>query len=86
MVLDGHGHAPLFDGRVDISEIIAADPALEGVAFPQPGLEDETNGAVSGGGGGGHAVGCVLGLNVPPAGCRKLKALYSIPGMRLGSL
>ncbi|CAN0523861.1 unnamed protein product, partial [Ectocarpus sp. 8 AP-2014] len=31
MVLEGHGHAPLFDGRVDMSEIIAGDPALEGV-------------------------------------------------------
>ncbi|CBJ48930.1 conserved unknown protein [Ectocarpus siliculosus] len=35
MVLEGHGHAPLFDGRVDMSEIIAGDPAMEGVAFPQ---------------------------------------------------
>lgn len=34
MVLEGHGHAPLFDGRVDISEIIKSDPALEGVNFP----------------------------------------------------
>ena len=37
MVLDGHGHAPLFDGRVDMSEIIAEDPALEGVVFPERG-------------------------------------------------
>ncbi|CAN0422319.1 unnamed protein product [Pylaiella littoralis] len=35
MVLEGHGHAPLFDGRVDISEIITGDPALEGVVFPE---------------------------------------------------
>lgn len=35
MVLEGHGHAPLFDGRVDMSEIIAGDPALEGVVFPE---------------------------------------------------
>lgn len=34
IVLEGHGHAPLFDGRVDISEIIQSDPALEGVSFP----------------------------------------------------
>lgn len=34
IVLEGHGHAPLFDGRVDISEIIKSDPALEGVSFP----------------------------------------------------
>lgn len=37
MVLEGHGHAPLFDGRVDMSEIITKDPALEGVAFPEGG-------------------------------------------------
>ena len=34
MVLPGHGHAPLFDGRVDISEIIKSDPALGDVSFP----------------------------------------------------
>ena len=34
IVLEGHGHAPLFDGRVDISEIMKSDPALEGVSFP----------------------------------------------------
>ncbi|CAN0422290.1 unnamed protein product [Pylaiella littoralis] len=37
MVLEGHGHAPLFDGRADISEIITGDPALEGVVFPETG-------------------------------------------------
>lgn len=42
MVLEGHGHAPLFGGRVDISEIIAEDPALDGVFFP------EVEGAVEG--------------------------------------
>ncbi|CAM9128034.1 unnamed protein product [Scytosiphon promiscuus] len=40
MLLEGHGHAPLFDGRVDMSEIIAGDPALEGVVFPQGGGDD----------------------------------------------
>lgn len=35
MVLEGHGHAPLFDGRVDMSEIIAGDPAMECVVFPE---------------------------------------------------
>lgn len=30
MILEGHGHAPLFDGRVDLSEIIASDPAMAG--------------------------------------------------------
>ena len=34
ILLEGHGHAPLFDGRVDISEMIKADPALVGVSFP----------------------------------------------------
>lgn len=47
MVLEGHGHAPLFDARVDISEIIATDPALEGVSFPRPVLADAVNEAVS---------------------------------------
>lgn len=35
MLLEGHGHAPLFDGRVDLSEIIASDPAMKGV---EPGI------------------------------------------------
>lgn len=39
MVLQGNGHAPLFDGRVDMSEIITGDPALEGVTFPEDGGE-----------------------------------------------
>ncbi|CAM9985695.1 unnamed protein product, partial [Laminaria digitata] len=46
MVLEGHGHAPLFDGRVDISEIIKSDPALKGVSFPT----EVTDGAKKGGG------------------------------------
>lgn len=37
MILQGHGHAPLFDGRIDMSEIITGDPALEGVVFPEGG-------------------------------------------------
>eukprot|EP00752_Nemacystus_decipiens_P012922 g11436.t1 len=41
MVLQGHGHAPLFDGRVDMSEIITGDPALEGVVFPEGGADVE---------------------------------------------
>lgn len=40
MVLEGHGHAPLFDGRVDMSEIITGDPALEGVVFPEGGVDE----------------------------------------------
>lgn len=40
MVLEGHGHAPLFDMRVDISDIIAGDPALEGVDFPEGGGDE----------------------------------------------
>lgn len=47
MVLEGHGHAPLFDGRVDISEIIAGDPALEGVVFPEGGGVADEESAVS---------------------------------------
>ncbi|CAM9623563.1 unnamed protein product [Ectocarpus fasciculatus] len=49
MVLEGHGHAPLFDGRVDMSEIIAGDPALEGVVFPEG--DAEHNGDEEGQGG-----------------------------------
>jgi len=37
MVLQGHGHAPLFDGRVDMSEIITGDPALRDIVFPEGG-------------------------------------------------
>lgn len=40
MVLQGHGHAPLFDGRVDMSEIITGDPALEGIVFPEGGGDE----------------------------------------------
>ncbi|CAM9923584.1 unnamed protein product [Sphacelaria rigidula] len=35
MLLEGHGHAPLFDGRVDLSEIIASDPAMKDVKMPE---------------------------------------------------
>ncbi|CAM9570420.1 unnamed protein product [Hapterophycus canaliculatus] len=42
MVLEGHGHAPLFDGRVDMSKIITGDPALEGVVFPEGGGDNTT--------------------------------------------
>lgn len=41
IILEGHGHAPLFDGRVNLAEIIADDPALEGVSF----LEAKADGA-----------------------------------------
>lgn len=40
MVLQDHGHAPLFDGRVDMSEIITGDPTLEGVEFPEGGGDE----------------------------------------------
>lgn len=30
ILLEGHGHAPLFDGRVDLSKLIVSDPAMEG--------------------------------------------------------
>ncbi|CAM9762041.1 unnamed protein product [Ectocarpus sp. 4 AP-2014] len=42
MVLEGHGHAPLFDGRVDMSQIIAGDSALEGVVFPEGDTEQHS--------------------------------------------
>lgn len=43
-ILEGCGHAPLFDTRtVRLSEIIASDPAMEGVVLPQ-GRQDEKRG------------------------------------------
>lgn len=43
VVLEGRGHAPFYGNRdSNLSEIITADPALEGISFPPIEISDMT--------------------------------------------